>query len=181
MKNILILMAMGSLLTAQAKPLCKEIITNKFGSYLVKRQEFLKHNECILPMNESITNKETNQTIKLDGIVTGLESIDLNERAILKVNYFAGVHTHVVDFFFVAKNGDLTPVQGGSIGSDIGDPAIYIDTLSNILVVFSRYTKDVFSKKMMCRNLYEDIYEYKEDKFTKIIDKSLIEKDCQED
>jgi len=99
----------------------------------------------------------------------------------MKVDINAGAHTHVVSFFFVAKNGDLTPMQGGAIGSDIGDPAIYMDTLNNILIVFSRYTRDVLSKKMICRNLYEDTYEYKKGKFTKIINERLIEEDCQED
>jgi len=60
MKNTLLLMAMVSLLTAHEKPVCKEIVTNKFGNYIVKRQEFKKHNECILPMNELLVNKETN-------------------------------------------------------------------------------------------------------------------------
>ena len=171
-------MAMVSLLAAQEKPVCKEIVTNKFSNYIVKRQEFRKHNECILPMNELLINKETNQTIKIDGIVKNVDLIVLDNKNIMKVDINAGAHTHVVSFFFVAENGDLTPMQGGAIGSDIGDPAIYMDTLNNILIVFSRYTRDVLSKKMICRNLYEDTYEYKKGKFTKIINepKLLIKK-----
>jgi len=177
MKNTLLLMAMLSLLTAQEKPVCKEIVTNKFGNYIVKRQEFLKYNECIVNSDEMITNNETNQTIKLDGIVRGLEFISLDDRDMLKVNYHAGVHTNVVAFFFIAENGDLSAVEGGSMASDIGDPAIYLDSLNNSAIVIGRYTK--YGKE--CRYMQEDIYEYKNNKFLKVGENTLYPEGCEEE
>jgi hypothetical protein len=179
-KKTLLLISLFTLFTVEAKPLCKEVVTNQFNDYVIKREAFVRDNECITSSSEMIVNKESNQTMKLDGFVTGIESISLDEEEILKVNYHAGVHTNVVEFFTIAKNGDLSKIEGGAIGSDVGNPAIYLDGLNGVLVVFSRYAKDTFDTGKPCRILMEDIYEYKNKKFIKIVEHAIAPAECGE-
>ena len=179
-KILLLILTISTLLVAKEPSDCKEVVTQQFGNYLIKRKEFFRDHECILPSSEIIVNKETNQTIELDGFVTGIESTYLNEQDILKVNYHAGVHTNVVEFFTVAKNADLSRIEGGAIGSDLGDPAVYLDSFNNVLVVFQRYIDEKFHKGKPCRIQVEKVYEYKNNKFSKIVENAMMPSDCEE-
>jgi hypothetical protein len=179
-KIMLLIFTLGTLLVAQEPSDCKEVMTQQFGGYIVKRQEFYRDHDCIMPSSEIIVNKETNQTVELDGFVTGMESTYLDEKDILKVNYHAGAHTHVVEFFTVAKNGNLSRIEGGAIGSDLGDPAVYLDSFKNVLVVFQRYVDETFHKGKPCRKQVEKVYEYKNNKFSKIVENSMMASECEE-
>jgi len=179
-KIVLLILTLATLLVAQEPSDCKEKVMQQFGGYIVKRQEFYRDHDCIMPSSEIIVNKETNQTVELDGFVLGMEFVDLEDVGMLKVKYHAGAHTNVLEFFKIEKNGNLSKIEGGAIGSDVGDPAIYLDSLNNVLVVFSRYARDTFDTGKPCRQLKEDIYEYKNHKFVKIVEHSLAPKDCGE-
>ena len=152
---------------------------NGLGNYSITQHTFMKHGEK-MPTDDFIVNKETNQSTKIDGKVKGMEFITFDEKEMLKVNFFAGAHTHVVSFYVMDKKGDLTLVEGGNIGSDIGDPAMYLDSLNNVLVVFSRYRKDIFTKDKLCFQFKEDVYEYKNHKFEKILENNLAPEECEE-
>jgi len=156
-----------------------ELSNNGLGNYSITQHTFMKHGEK-MPTDDFIVNKETNQSTKIDGKVKGMEFINFDEKEMLKVSFFAGVHTHVVAFYAVDKNGDLTLVEGGNIGSDIGDPAMYMDSLNNVLIVFSRYRKDIFTKDKLCFQFKEDVYEYKNHKFEKILENSFAPDECEE-
>ncbi len=159
---------------------CKEITEVVYNPYIIKRDQFQRHSECIANDIMYIVNNKTKKRYKISGFsVSGIVFYD----DLLQINTSTGAHTHIVYFFKIEKNGNLKAVKNGIISSDVGEPSIYTDSLKNIIVVFSRYTRDSFyykknGKLETCRELLEDTYEYKNSQFKKIISGQKIYSDC---
>lgn len=160
--------------------ICKEITEAVYNPYVIKRHQFRRHSKCIADDIMYIINKKTKKRYKISGFtVNGI--VFYND--LLQINTSTGAHTHVVYFFKIEKNGNLKLVKNGVIASDVGEPSIYTDSLKNIIVVFGRYTRDSYYYKKngeleICRKLLEDVYEYKNSEFKKIISGQQIYSDC---
>ena len=134
-----------------AKPLkCNEKTYVRLNDYIIKRKVFVKDNFCLT--NDSvIVNKKTNQRVDLLGFVVGLRYIILDTE-VLMVRTLAGAHTHIVYFFRIKKDGKLSLIENGDIGSDIGEPKVSYNYFNGDLTVATYYNYD-----LKCNYLVEDI------------------------
>ena len=175
MKNILILTFFITSFV-YSKTICKDIIDAKINSiYIVKRKQFISDGRCVVESESVLINTQSNQKIDIDGVVDGLYIINLSNIDILMVSYFMGAHSNAVSFFEIRENKSLFPIKNGIIGTDYSKPSIFIDELFDNIVVFNRYIKD----KNKCKYLVEDIFEYKNKKFNKIISNNILKKFCK--
>ena len=159
-----------------AKTVCRDIIDARIdNTYIVKRKEFISNGSCIVESESILINTQSNQKIDIDGVVDGLYIINLSNIDILMVSYFMGAHSNAVSFFEIRENKSLFPIKNGTIGTDYSKPSIFIDELFDNIVVFNRYIKD----KNKCKYLVEDIFEYKNNKFNKIISNNILKNFCK--
>jgi len=172
--RIIILISILTLSLFYAKPLkCDEETYARLDNYIVKMKKFKKHNECF-EEDSVIFNKKTNQRVNLLGKVYGLKHFYLSKIEVLQVQAFAGAHTRVISFFKVEKDGKLSLLDNGNIGSDISEPIVFNNYFLDTLTVTKYFSKS--EKK--CRYLMEDIFEYKDEKFIKTIEGKILKKEC---
>lgn len=172
--RIIILISILTISLSYAKQLkCIEETYARLDNYIVKMKKLKKSNKC-LEEDSIILNSKTNQRIDLLGKVYGLKHFYLSKIEVLQVQAFAGTHTRIVSFFKIGKDGKLSLLANGSIGSDIGEPLVFnnyfLDTLT-VTKYFSKLEKN-------CRYLMEDIFEYKNEKFIKTIEGRIV-KGCK--
>jgi len=169
-----VLVSILTLSLSYAKPLkCDEETYARLDNYIVKIKKFKKYNECF-EEDSVIFNKKTNQRVNLLGKVYGLKRFYIHKIEVLQVQAFAGTHTRVISFFKIEKDGKLSLFDNGEIGSDIGEPIVFNNYFLDTLTV----TKYISKLEKKCRYLIEDIFEYKNEKFIKTIDRKILKKEC---
>jgi len=173
--RIIILISILILSLSYAKPLkCDEKTYARLDNYIVKIKKFKKYNECF-EEDSVIFNKKTNQRVNLLGKVYGLKRFYIHKIKVLQVQAFVGAHTRVISFFKIEKDGKLSLLDNGEIGSDIGEPIVFNNYFLDTLIV----TKYVPKSDKECRYIMEDIFEYKDEKFIKTIEGKIFKKECQ--
>ena len=172
--KIVILISILTSLLSYAKPFkCGEKIYARLDNYIVKMKKFEKYNKCF-EKDSVIINTKTNQRIDLLGKVYGLKYFYLSKIKVLQVQTFAGTHTRIVSFFKIGKDGKLSLLVNGSIGSDIGEPLVFNNYFLDTLTVTKYFSKS----KKNCRYLMEDIFKYKNEKLIKTIEGRIV-KGCK--
>jgi len=133
---------------------CREIIDVKLAPYFTKRKHFIKYNYCMQDDDASLViNSKTKKSIDLDGFGTAIKKFSFDNKEILQIISFMGVHTHPISFFYIEKNGDLVPIKNGVMVSNFGDPDVVV---SDGIEVKTQYTRD----KGRCRYSLEDTFKY---------------------
>jgi len=137
MKKFFMFIPLVSLINAQ--PNCSDVINATLYPYSVVRTHFIRDEECFSDSGSSIIkNIETNETLELDGVASGIQELNANAR-ILLINTFDGEHyKHALNFFIIKDNGTLSPIEGGIIGSGYAMPSITIDLFNDKLIVINR-------------------------------------------
>lgn len=151
-------------------------IQAKFKKYVFKKTITMRGGEQVDDDDiVTVTNTETNKSFPILGNIEGVVLLSNN---ILQINTYIGAHTHTVRFYDVSSDGDLNIIKHGEINSDIGTPGVYVDALSNTIVVFSHYAR---SSKNNCYMVMEDgfIYDDTNNTFNNLYEKKVLGSECK--
>lgn len=153
---------------------CPKTVDAKLFNYVVEREYLIKNNKCISSIDKSILkNINSNWSIELDGIVSAIENILIDNILLIKSN--SGKKGHELYFFSINDVfGTLKLIKGGEISSYFCEPTVKIDPYNeNITVITREYYHE---NKKLYINSYKYIYDKKQKVFKKreLKDKEMV-------
>ena len=163
MRFIVLCLFLTFILHAEIK--CPKSVDAKLFNYVIKREYIIKNNKCVSRIDKSILkNSNSDWSIELDGTVSAIENILIDNILLVKIN--SGKKGHELIFFSINDVfGTLKPIKGGEINSYFCEPTVTIDYYhEKITVVTREYYQE---NEKLYINSYEYIYDKKQKVFKK--------------